>query len=532
MNRSPFGDRRRLVALFSVVSAVLTVVSVNTTAFAATSVTAVSGSAYGYLLRVGLFGGPPQGQGPSPSVTLPSSGGNVTATAASGYANSGPATFFSSGRLDVSTQGTTGPTGSVTSTTNIANINTSQSESLTATNLASTCTASGSAHSGSATVTGGVLQTDSGYDINGDGDFTDPGEHPPVDVAVPTNPAPNTSYDGHIHVNGSVDSFRYVFNEQVINPDGSFTVFTAHDYLLGPTAVGDLFVGKSQCGVTAIDLPVVTLSSSANPSVAQQALTLSANVSSGSGTATGTVSFLDGTTAIGEVPLSSSSAAMTTSLLSPGSHSLTARYNGDASHPVASSTPLSQQVNFTDVPNGAPFYADIYWLTNNKIAAGFTDGSFHPADGVTRQAFAAYLYRYAHSGVDAGSCPAGTSPFSDVPSASQFCGDIKWLADSGITTGFADGGFHPTSPVSRQSVAAFFYRFNHSGSDAGACAAGTSAFADVPDASPFCGDIKWLASTAPQPVTSGFSDGGFHPSVTVARQAVAAFFHRYNTDFG
>jgi hypothetical protein len=90
-------------------------------------------------------------------------------------------------------------------------------------------------------------------DANSDGDFTDAGEHPPVAVSIAANPAPNKSYDGHIHVNGSIDSFRYVFNEQVVNPDGSITVNAAHEYFLGPTAVGELIVGQSVCGVTAPD---------------------------------------------------------------------------------------------------------------------------------------------------------------------------------------------------------------------------------------------------------------------------------------
>lgn len=186
---------------------------------------------------------------------------------------------------------------------------------------------------------------------------------------------------------------------------------------------------------------------------------------------------------------------------------------------------------FTDVPPSSAFAADIDWLVHQGIATGFADGSFHPVQAVTRQAFAAFLYRYAHAGADAGACAPGTSSFPDVPDSSPFCGDIKWLASTAITGGFADGGFHPAAVVARQATAAFFYRFNHGGADAGPCAAGTSAFNDVPDGSPFCGDIKWLAATAPQAITTGFADGGFHPAVAVARQAAAAYFHRYATDF-
>lgn len=90
------------------------------------SVSAVTGSAYGYSLSVGLFGGPPTASGPVPTVTLAADGSNspLAATAPPASAVVGPATFFTSGRLDVSTQGTTGANGSVTTTSNIAAITT------------------------------------------------------------------------------------------------------------------------------------------------------------------------------------------------------------------------------------------------------------------------------------------------------------------------------------------------------------------------------------------------------------------------
>lgn len=220
-------------------------------------VSTVKGSAYGYFSSVSLFGSPPGTSGPAPTVTLASDASKSpqTATAPTGSAVAGPATFFSSGPLEVTSQATTGPSGSVTSTTNIQNTSTSGAEPFTASNVASTCTASDSGVSGSTTITGGTLATDGGNDANGDGDYTDPGEHPPVVVDVPANPAPGTSFEGHIHVNGTIDSFRYVFNEQVANPDGSLTVYAAHEYLLGPTAVGNLFIGKAECGVNTTVVP-------------------------------------------------------------------------------------------------------------------------------------------------------------------------------------------------------------------------------------------------------------------------------------
>ena len=53
-----------------------------------------------------------------------------------------------------------------------------------------------------------------------------------------------------------------------------------------------------------------------------------------------------------------------------------------------------------------------------------------------------------------------TAPFPDVPTTSGFCGEIDWLADAGITEGYADGTFRPTAEVSRQAMAAFLHRLD------------------------------------------------------------------------
>jgi len=202
----------------------------------------VTGSAFGYQATVSLFGAPQPSSGPAPTVTLPAGGSAtpVTASAATGKAEAGPATFFSSGQIDVSTQGT--PGGTVTSSVKIANVNASGQEALTADSMASTCTAAASGVSGSTTIANATLVTDSGDDTAG-------AVHPEVKVPVPADPAPNTSIEGHVHVNGKQDNFRYVFNEQITNPDGSITVNAAHEFLLGPIGVGDLYIGQSVCSL-------------------------------------------------------------------------------------------------------------------------------------------------------------------------------------------------------------------------------------------------------------------------------------------
>jgi hypothetical protein len=59
---------------------------------------------------------------------------------------------------------------------------------------------------------------------------------------------------------------------------------------------------------------------------------------------------------------------------------------------------------------------------------------------------------------------AATS-FDDVPPSHPFHEDITWLAGTGITSGYPDGGYHPNDPVTRQAMAAFLRRL--AGADPG-----------------------------------------------------------------
>src|SRR3954453_23235796 len=166
------GMRRTIVLLAAMLAAILLIGVRQGSAHA--DVTGVEGSAYGYYLNVSIFGSPQPTVGPTPTVTLPAGGSAspITATALTGRATAGPAMFFTSGQLNVSTLGTTGASGSVSSSTNIQTVNTSGQEVFTATSVSSTCTASEGAANGSTTINSGTLQTDSGYDANQDGDYT------------------------------------------------------------------------------------------------------------------------------------------------------------------------------------------------------------------------------------------------------------------------------------------------------------------------------------------------------------------------
>ena len=90
--------------------------------------------------------------------------------------------------------------------------------------------------------------------------------------------------------------------------------------------------------------PTVLLVSSANPVLVTNAVTFTATVASTAGSPGGSVSFLDGTTLLGLVTLSSGSASYTASSLAAATHSITVVYSGNSNFASATSAAVSELV--------------------------------------------------------------------------------------------------------------------------------------------------------------------------------------------
>ncbi len=104
------------------------------------------------------------------------------------------------------------------------------------------------------------------------------------------------------------------------------------------------------------------LDSSVNPASAGQSVMLRATVNAaapGAGAPTGTVTFTEGATVLGTAILMSGQAALFTTALGAGAHSITANYNGDASFNGSTSITLTQTVN------AAPSFVSL-----NGVSAG------------------------------------------------------------------------------------------------------------------------------------------------------------------
>jgi hypothetical protein len=112
---------------------------------------------------------------------------------------------------------------------------------------------------------------------------------------------------------------------------------------------------------------------------------------------------------------------------------------------------------FADVSLTHPFAEEIEWLASEGIAEGYHDGTFRPGAAVSRQAMAAYLYRFA----GAPPPPADLAAvFTDVSHTHPFFVPIAFLYDFGIGEGYDDGTYRPLVAVSRQATAAFLFRLD------------------------------------------------------------------------
>lgn len=181
-----------------------------------------------------------------------------------------------------------------------------------------------------------------------------------------------------------------------------------------------------------------------------------------------------------------------------------------------------QRARAWDVPPSYKFFKEINWMLVKGYSTGFSDGTFRPNDPVSREAMAAFLYRYA--GSPSYHAPA-RSPFKDVPKGHKFYKQITWLNSKGITTGYKDGTFKPGNSISRQAMAAFFYRYAGSPKYT---APSKARFSDVPRSAQFYKEISWLNSTG---ITTGYAGGTFRPGDPVTRAAMAAFIYRYDRKF-
>lgn len=132
---------------------------------------------------------------------------------------------------------------------------------------------------------------------------------------------------------------------------------------------------------------------------------------------------------------------------------------------LAGSPQAPQGQPFTDVPVWNLHRDAIAWGRAEGVTTGWPDGSFHPGEPVTREAFVAFVHRFCtkypqHCADNLVKVLPIQNLFRDAV-GTPFALDIAWAANAKVTTGWEDGTFRPAEYISRAAVAAMLYRATH-----------------------------------------------------------------------
>ncbi len=176
---------------------------------------------------------------------------------------------------------------------------------------------------------------------------------------------------------------------------------------------------------------------------------------------------------------------------------------------------------FTDVANGDFFQPYILAIYNVGVTTGCGNALFCPSGLTNRAQMAPFLLRAIEGATY--TPPACTVPsFTDVPCTYWAAAWIEELATRGITTGYPDGTYRPTTSVNRAQMAVFILR-SLEGSSYTPPACITPTFSDVP-----CSywAAAWIEELADRGITTGYADGTYRPANPITRAQMATFLTR------
>lgn len=173
----------------------------------------------------------------------------------------------------------------------------------------------------------------------------------------------------------------------------------------------------------------------------------------------------------------------------------------------------SEASSFKDVQQTHPFYDEIQNLNDRGIINGFQDGTFKPAQNLTRGQAAKIIAGVL--GLDTAN--VNNPNFKDIPTNHLYFGAIAALKQEGIIAGYADGTFRQDDFIQRNHVAKILAKaFNLKASNSNALP-----FSDV------SADYKEaIAALYENNVTTGKTATLFDGSSYVTRGQMAAFITR------
>lgn len=178
---------------------------------------------------------------------------------------------------------------------------------------------------------------------------------------------------------------------------------------------------------------------------------------------------------------------------------------------------------FADVNAGDWFYRDVLFSYEKGLMSGMDTAVFAPYANTTRAQIAVIFYRMEGS-------PAveGENSFTDVvrdSGTAWFYDAVTWAQKNGIMGGYGNSSFAPNDPITREQLAAIFYRYaQYKGYDTTQGGMAIREFDDYESISDYAmGAMAWAVNTG---LVKGDSNL-LYPKGTATRAEIAALFHRF-----
>lgn len=178
---------------------------------------------------------------------------------------------------------------------------------------------------------------------------------------------------------------------------------------------------------------------------------------------------------------------------------------------------------FADVNAGDWFYRDVLFSYEKGLMSGMDAAAFAPYANTTRAQIAVIFYRMEGS-------PAveGENSFTDVVRGSGtawFYDAVTWAQQNGIMGGYDNSSFAPNDPITREQLAAIFYRYaQYKGYDTTQGGMAIREFGDYESISDYAmSAMAWAVNTG---LVKGDSNL-LYPNGTATRAEIAAMLHRF-----
>lgn len=116
--------------------------------------------------------------------------------------------------------------------------------------------------------------------------------------------------------------------------------------------------------------------------------------------------------------------------------------------------------SFNDVKSSAYYYDAVRWAARYGMVEGYEGNVFKPDDAITREQFAAILYRYAEYCKYSTSASTNLSAYKDNAKVSSWAGTaMKWAVAKGLFEGDNLGNLDPQGQTTRAAAAKLLMAF-------------------------------------------------------------------------